>query len=481
MRRICLFLGVWLIGGWLISGTSYAQESPDRMVVALTDAPQVPPPIERAPTKVVVNLETKEIVGRLADGVEYRFWTFGSTVPGPFIRIKQGDEVELNLKNNGTNRMFHNIALQAVTGHSGGAAATLAAPGQRASFKFTALNPGLYVYYCTTPPIGIHMANGMYGLILVEPKEGLPPVDREYYVVQSEFYTSGKKGEKGLQGFSLEKAMKEEPEYVVFNGAVGAIGGENTLRAQVGETVRLFVGNAGPNLTSSFHIIGEIFDRVYGEGGSTINQQNVQTTLIPAGGATIVEFKVEVPGDFFLVDHSIFRAFHRGTMGILNVEGDENPNLYSGLSNSILYTPKQQQHHHKMEKGTPVAEMMMGEVLPPPRKMTRVELLQRGQEIYENQCSRCHQADGQGKEGKYPPLARSSFLMSGRVRAIDIVLNGLSGEIEVNGQKYNGVMHAQQLSDEDTASVLTYVRNSWGNSSKEITPENVRKIRNLRR
>ena len=154
-------------------------------------------------------------------------------------------------------------------------------------------------------------------------------MDKEYYVMQGDFFTKGKNGEKGLQPFDMDKAIAEEPDYVVFNGKSNALTGEQALTAKVGETVRLYVGNGGPNLISSFHVIGEIFDRVYVEGGSTINT-NVQTTLIPAGGSAIVEFKCEVPGTFILVDHSIFRTFHKGTIGMLKVTGPENKTIFSG-------------------------------------------------------------------------------------------------------------------------------------------------------
>jgi nitrite reductase (NO-forming) len=159
----------------------------------LTDAPQVPPPITRKhATKVVVNLEVKEVVQRLADGVEFTFWTFGGKVPGKFIRVREGDEIEFHLSNHPSSTMPHNIDLHAVTGPGGGAAASFTAPGHTSTFSFKALNHGLFIYHCATAPVGMHIANGMYGLILVEPKEGLPKVDREYYVVQGDFYTKGK-------------------------------------------------------------------------------------------------------------------------------------------------------------------------------------------------------------------------------------------------------------------------------------------------
>jgi nitrite reductase (NO-forming) len=172
----------------------------------------------------------------------------------------------------------------------------------------------------------MHIGNGMYGLILVEPKDGLPKVDKEYYVMQGDFYTKGKNGEPGFQPFSMEKAIKEEPDYVVFNGSVGSMTGDKALKAKVGETVRLYVGNGGPNLVSSFHVIGEVFDRVYREGSLQDPSRNVQTTLIPSGSESTVEFKVDVPGDFTLVDHSIFRI-NKGAMGQLHVDGPENKEI----------------------------------------------------------------------------------------------------------------------------------------------------------
>lgn len=296
----------------------------------LAEAPNVPPPITRDyATHVVVRLETVELKKRLADGVEYTFWTFGGSVPGSFIRVREGDEVEFHLSNAKSSMAAHNIDLHAVTGPGGGATSTFTTPGQETSFTFRALKPGLYVYHCAMAPVGMHIANGMYGLILVEPEGGLPKVDREFYVMQGEFYTMGKHGEKGHQDFSYEKAVDERPAYVVFNGAVGSLTGDNALKARVGEKIRLFVGNGGPNLVSSFHVIGEIFDNVYVGGGSTVNR-DVQTTLVPAGGAAITEFRAEVPGTYVMVDHSIFRAFDKGALGMIDVMGDSRPVIFDG-------------------------------------------------------------------------------------------------------------------------------------------------------
>ena len=298
----------------------------------LTVAPNVPAPITRDhATKVVVELETVEKTMKLADGVEYTFWTFGGQVPGNFIRVREGDLVEFTMKNAHTSTVPHNIDLHAVTGPGGGAAATLTAPGGHSKFTFRALNPGLYVYHCAVAPVPMHIANGMYGLILVEPKEGLPKVDRELYVVQSEFYAKPGADTTTPHTLDMERGAAEQPTHVVFNGAVGAMTGDNAPEVKVGETVRLFVGNGGPNLSSSFHVIGEVFDNVYGEGGSMVTQRNVQTTMVPAGGSAIVEFRAEKTGTLVLVDHAIFRAFNKGALGMIKVVGEDDPRIFAQI------------------------------------------------------------------------------------------------------------------------------------------------------
>lgn len=434
----------------------------------LTAPPFVPKPIgDRAATKLVVNMEIKEEVGEMVDGVKYTYWTFGGSVPGSFIRTRVGDEVEFHLKNHPDNKMPHNIDLHAVTGPGGGATSSLVAPGHEKVFNFKTINPGLYVYHCATAPVGMHIANGMYGLILVEPEGGLPPVDKEYYIMQGDFYTKGSYGEQGSQPFDMNKAIKEDPDYVVFNGKVGAVAGDKSITAKVGETVRIYMGNGGPNLVSSFHVIGEIFDKVHIEGGDVINK-NVQTTLIPAGGSAIVEFKVDVPGTFILVDHSIFRAFNKGALGMLKVEGAENKKIYSGTIQEGIYLP---------EGGTIQDMPKTNAVTKAPVAKTIPEQIKAGKGLYERTCFACHQLEGQGIPNAFPPLAKSDFLNANPDRAIGAVLHGLSGEITVNGKKFNNVMTSQNLTDEQVADVLTYVYNSWGNNKTVVTPARVKAIR----
>lgn len=430
-------------------------------VATLTAPPQVPPPITRKrAAKVKVELEVRELEGSIADGVKYTFWTFGGTVPGSFIRVREGDEVEFHLKNHPDNKMPHNIDLHAVTGQGGGAASSLTPPGHESVFSFKALNPGLYIYHCATAPVGMHIANGMYGLILVEPAGGLPKVDREYYVMQGDFYTKGNYGQAGYQPFDMEKAIKEQPDYVVFNGAVGALTGDKALTAKVGETVRLFVGNGGPNLVSSFHVIGEVFDNVNIEGGDNINH-NVQTTLIPAGGAAIVDFKVEVPGTFILVDHSIFRAFNKGAIAMLKVEGAENKTIYSGKIDDRIYQP---------EGG---AVQTMPEPARIEQAQSKADRMKLGKLVFQQNCASCHQPEGQGLPHAFPPLAKSDYLNADHDRAIKVLLHGLQGKVTVNGEVYESIMPQLNLSDEDISNVLTYVLNSWENKGGEILPAKV--------
>jgi nitrite reductase (NO-forming) len=441
----------------------------DPVEAVLTHAPEVPPPItRRVPAKVVVHLEVREVTLPISEGVEYTFWTFGGQVPGKFIRVRQGDTVEFHLQNHPDSKMPHNIDLHAVTGTGGGATSSFTAPGHQSQFTFKALNPGLFVYHCATSPVGMHVANGMYGLILVEPAGGLPPVDREYYVMQGDFYTVGAYREKGTQPFDMQKAIDEKPTYVVFNGAESALLGDHALKAKVGDRVRLFVGNGGPNLVSSFHVIGEIFDRVYTEGGSR-HQENVQTTLVPAGGSAIVEFKVEVPGTFILVDHSIFRAFNKGALGMLKVEGADNRLVYSGKEVDAVYLGD------KVASAAPVTSATAALEKGTLDLKTQIAA---GEVLFRGTCSVCHQANGQGLPQVFPPLAGSDFLMQDKRRSIEIVLKGLTGPVTVNGKPFNSVMPPMSnLRDDEIANILTFVRNSWGNQGPAVTAAEVTAVR----
>ena len=454
-------------GGDALAGAR-AAGSEDRIVgeelAVLTAPPHVPPPITRShATKLVVKLEVKEFTAPINEGTEYTFWTFGGSVPGSFIRVREGDLVEFHLANHPDNKMPHNIDLHAVTGPGGGAASSFTAPGHSSKFSFQAINPGLFVYHCATAPVGMHIANGMYGLILVEPKAGMPKVDKEFYVMQGDFYTKGAYGETGLQPFDMAKAVREDADYVLFNGRVGALVGDAALKAKVGETVRLYVGNGGPNLVSSFHVIGEIFDVVWAEGGS-VGNKNVQTTLVPAGGSAMVDFRCEVPGTFIIVDHSIFRTFNKGALGMLKVEGAENTAIYSGKQDDTVYLP---------EGGA--IQSIAGAITPAamPMDLSKEERIKHGERSYLQICAACHQGNGQGIPMAFPPLAKSDYLLADKTRGIRAILHGLQGKITVNGTEFNGVMPAVAMNDHEVANVLTYVLNSFGNDGGMVTPAEV--------
>jgi nitrite reductase (NO-forming) len=426
-------------------------------IAASASAPAVPPPITRTfATKVILEIEIREHVAEIAEGAQYLYWTFGDEAPGKFYRVREGDLVEVHLHNHPDNSLAHNIDFQSATGPGGGGDASFVAPGYSAVFAWRALRPGLYLYQCSAEPAGVHVANGMFGLILVEPRKGLSKVAHEYQIVQSEFYTEGRFGDRGAQRFSADKALKEQPDYVLFNGRVGALTGQQALKASVGERVRIFFGNAGPNLLSSFHVAGEVFDDVYGEGGAVPNQHDVQATAVPPGGSAIVEFGVEVPGDYAVVDHSLFRSHNKGTMGLLTVTGRDNRMIFSGTTVQAVYQP-----------GTQLAKTI---------NFARPETND-GARLFATVCATCHQPGGQGVPKAFPPLRESDFLSADPERAIRIVMSGLKGPITVNGAPYNALMPKLDLTDDQIANVLTYELTELGNKGKPVTLEQVAKVR----
>ncbi len=275
------------------------------------------------------DLEAKEVFGEVGKGIHFNYWTYNGKAPGPMMRVKEGDTVEISLTNHPSSIHAHNIDLHAVTGPGGGGAVTKVKPGETKTFRWKALSAGNYIYHCATANISTHNAHGQYGLIVVEPKDGLEPVDKEFYIVQGELYTSGGIGKKGLQIFDPQALLDGIPTYVTFNGKIEE---SPRMEAKVGDRVRMYVGNGGVNLVSSFHVIGEIFDKVYPEGAMSEDTvlEDVQTTAVLPGGATVVEFTIDVPGDYVLVDHALARM-NKGAWAILHVEGEENPEVFEAL------------------------------------------------------------------------------------------------------------------------------------------------------
>jgi copper-containing nitrite reductase len=321
LSMIPLFLG----------GSAQSKEGPAvREMAKLTFAPDVPPPIaRRVPATVEVHLTSESKVMSLGNDLDFAFWSFNEHVPGPFIRARVGDTLEIHLLNRDKAQMPHNIDLHAVTGPGGGAVVTTVAPGEEQVAWFKLMRAGLYVYHCAAPPVYDHLANGMYGLILVEPANGLPKVDREFYVLQSELYTKkAPPPAEDLEVYSRDLGLAEEPSFIVFNGRQGALKDDGKLRVKTTDRVRIYFGNAGPNKISSFHVIGTIFDKVYREGDlEDPPSHGIQTTLVPAGGATVVELVPQVPGTYTLVDHAIFRIA-KGAVGFLEATGPDRPDIF---------------------------------------------------------------------------------------------------------------------------------------------------------
>ena len=323
--KVSAIIGAMSLGLLTFVSTASWAAGPEAVSI-VQDPNAVGTPVgKRGPKTLKFTLEAKEVLGVLdaAAKTTYTYWTFNGKVPGPMLRARVGDTIEITMKNAKDSAMIHNVDLHAVWGQGGGAAATSVAPGEEKSFVFKALNPGLYVYHCATPVIPQHISSGMYGLILIEPEGGLPKVDKEFYIMQGDIYADGAGAEKA---FNLDKMLAEEPTHVVMNGSAAALAG-NPMKAKVGDNIRVFFGVGGPNLTSSFHAIGTIWDKVWNEGTTGAPLLNVQTTVVPPGGSTMVEFKARVPAKYILVDHALGRLM-KGNVAIIVAEGAAVPDVF---------------------------------------------------------------------------------------------------------------------------------------------------------
>ncbi len=325
MRAITTF--VTLAG--MLSACEWTTAALPHLKAELTYAPHVPPPItRREPAILEVDLNATHKVMPMTPMASYGFWTFNSHVPGPFIRARTGDWLEVHISNTDTNGMPHNVDFHAATGPGGGAPLLTVAPGEKHVAWLRMREAGLFMYHCAVPPMIDHIANGMYGLILVEPTNGLPRVQREFYLMQSEFYTSNSPPTATMLYYSHQHALDEDPAFVVFNGQPGALLFNDALHVTAGERVRFYFGNAGPDLISSFHIIGIVMDEVYRDGSlSDAPARGLQTTLVTPGASAIVEFTPVVPGVYNFLDHSAAHS-EKGAMGELDVGGTAVGDFY---------------------------------------------------------------------------------------------------------------------------------------------------------
>ncbi len=272
-----------------------------------------------------VRLDIVHKLQEISDGTKMMLWTFGGHSPGPSVRVKQGDKIKFSM----ANRSLESVKLFPPMPHSMDFHAAMVSPqdkyrsigpGQTLSFEFIANYPGVYMYHCGTPMILEHLALGMYGAVIVEPKNGYPTrVDREYVIVQSEFYPT-KKARKGVAELDRDAMMKKQASVVAFNGRANRHINE-PLKAKPGERVRLFVLNAGPNGTSSFHVVGTIFDRVWLDGVSSNELRGMQTVLLGASSSAVVEFIIPEKGKYVMVDHE-FADATAGALGLIDASGE---------------------------------------------------------------------------------------------------------------------------------------------------------------
>ena len=299
------------------------------------DPTKIPAPIRRSnPITHQVSLEVREVVAEIKDGVPYRFMTFNGQVPAPLIRVMEGDTIELTLSNPAGNMNPHSVDFHSCYGSGGGAAYTLVGPGQTKKIRFRVNDPGAFIYHCAVTDLDYHISSGMYGMMLVEPKGGLPAVDHEFYFGQNEMYIKDPVDAHSLATFDTDAMIKETAQYVVLNGAFNAITEEHygALKVKKGETARLFFVNGGPNLISSFHPIGNIWNKAWLQG-SLANPpfRFLQTMQVNPGSCAIFEMKFPVPETVKLADHSITRTARQGLLAEIHVEGSPEPDIFQVL------------------------------------------------------------------------------------------------------------------------------------------------------
>lgn len=308
----------------------FAGGTPTKSSVAASPT-DIPAPISRQTTQSHdVELVSREVTAEVMPGVTHSFMTFNGQVPAPMIRVRQGDTLNVTVTNSSDNMNAHSIDLHAVYGSGGGAPFTKVTPGQSKSFMFRALYPGAFIYHCGVDNLDEHISRGMFGLILVEPQEGLPPVDREIYLGQHELYTKENLGRKGKTTFDGRAMVAETPTYVLFNGAFAGFTGDGfgPIKAKVDETVRVFLVCGGPNLTSSLHPIGNVWSRCWPQGAlANAPQRYVQTWPVSPGSAFVGEMELPVPQAINLVDHAISRTLNKGALAQIQVEGEERPDI----------------------------------------------------------------------------------------------------------------------------------------------------------
>lgn len=411
-------------------------------------APDVPPTIARDTQKVWdIHIESIEGVCPLdpTNAVTTEMWGFriaGETdvtcgSPGPILRGRVGDVANITLTNLPSNTHPHNIDFHAVTGQGGGAADLTAAPGESATIQARLLYPGAFMYHCAFGDVPMHIAKGMYGMFIVDPEVPLPAVDHEWAIMQSEWYVDDP-GADGEAPFNMEAVFNEDPRYVTFNGRTDALVGKNSLRMQVGERGRIYFVNEGLALDSNFHPIGSQWDLVYPEAATHQANRAIrgsQSTLVVAGGGTVVEIDALVPSTIILVDHALARTFYKGAIGTIEISGEVNPELF--LGSGATESP---------DEGSDAGGDSGAA---------------HGEELFTATCAACHGADATGVAGLGPSLVGNEFvggLSDSELIAFISVGRPIDDPANTTGVAMPPKGGNPSLSDGDLADIVDYLR-----------------------
>ena len=406
---------------------------------------------------VDVEIESTDASVSIASGVEYQAWTFGDSVPGPVIHVRQGQTVNVTFTNRGT--MEHSLDFHSAITPPNMHYAEVK-PGEKLTYSFIAKVPGAFLYHCGTPPVLLHIGNGMYGAIIVDPATPLPPAAESYVIVQSEWYTQQISGK--LMGPDFQKMKDERPDEVVFNGVAFQYK-DHPLTAAPGKLVRIYFVNAGPDLWSSFHVIGGIFDKVYPGGDAADAVSGVSTYTVGPGAGAIFDITLDQPGNYVFVDHDMAHAII-GAQGVLRV-GDaaaiaaEKPPIAAAPASAPAAPAA-------------VAPPASAPAATGPYKFDPAH----GASLYASTCSACHQATGTGLPGAFPPLKGDPVVLNpDPTEQIETILNGAHGR-NIGDTTYPSAMppFGSALNDADVADIINHERSSWGNQGKPVTADQVK-------
>ena len=406
---------------------------------------------------VEVEIESTDASVSIASGVEYQAWTFGDSVPGPVIHVRQGQTVNVTFTNRGT--MEHSLDFHSAITPPNMHYAEVK-PGEKLTYSFVAKVPGAFLYHCGTPPVLLHIGNGMYGAIIVDPATPLPPAAESYVIVQSEWYTQQISGK--LMGPDFQKMKDERPDEVVFNGVAFQYK-DHPLTAAPGKLVRIYFVNAGPDLWSSFHVIGGIFDKVYPGGDAADAVSGVSTYTVGPGAGAVFDITLDQPGNYVFVDHDMAHAII-GAQGVLRV-GDaaaiaaEKPPIAAAPASAPAAPAA-------------VAPPASAPAATGPYKFDPAH----GASLYASTCSACHQATGTGLPGAFPPLKGDPVVLNpDPTEQIETILNGAHGR-NIGDTTYPSAMPplGSALNDADVADIINHERSSWGNQGKPVTADQVK-------